>query len=98
MLLIFRYAVLGQINNFGAKYPPLKVFIKRTELIMQLNSAPLITHEAVKGLSARPLNPTPTVFNFSAEISQKYNTTSKEVILNHLRDFKGWNDSLLHHF
>ena len=61
---------------------------------MQLNSAPLITHEAVKGPSARPLNPTPTVFNFSAEISQKYNTTSKEVILNHLRDFKGWNDSL----
>ena len=84
--------------NFGVRYVPPKVFIKRTELIMQLNSAPLITHEAVKGPSARPLNPTPTVFNFSTEISQKYNTTSKEVILNNLRDFKGWNDSLLHRF
>ena len=38
---------------------------------MQLNSAPLITREAIKGPSARPLNPTPTVFNFSTEISQK---------------------------
>ena len=84
--------------NFGVRYVPPKVFIKRTELIMQLNSAPLITHEAVKSPSARPLNPTPTVFNFSTEISQKYNTTSKEVILNNLRDFKGWNDSLLHYF
>ena len=62
---------------------------------MQLNSAPLITHEAVKGLSERPLNPTPSVFNISTEISQKYNTRRKEVILNNLRDFKGWNDSFL---
>ena len=84
--------------NFGVKYVPPKVFIKRTELIVQLNSAPLITHEAVKGPSERPLNPTPTVFNISTEISQKYNTTSKEVILNNLRDFKGWNDSLLYRF
>ena len=61
---------------------------------MQLNSAPLITREAIKGPSARPLNPTPTVFNFSTEISQKYNTTSKEVMLNNQKDFKGWNDSL----
>ena len=98
MLLIFKYRVAGQVANFGAKYLSLKVFIKRTELIMQLNRAPLITHEAVKDLSARPLNPTPTVFNFSTKISRKYNTTSKEVILNNLRDFKGWNDSLLHHF
>ena len=84
--------------NFGVKYFPPKVFIKRTELIVQLNSAPLITDEAVKGPSERPLNPTPSVFNISTEISQKYNTTSKEVILNNLRDFKGWNDSLLHRF
>ena len=67
--------------NFGVKYVPPKVFIKRTELIMQLNSAPLITDETVKGPSARPLNPTPTVLNVSTEISQKYNTTSKEVII-----------------
>ena len=98
MLLIFRIGELGQIENFRAKDPLFKVVIKRTELIMQLNSAPLITHEAVKGPSERPLNPTPTVFNISTEISQKYNTTSKEVILNNLRDFKGWNDSLLHRF
>ncbi|XP_073256022.1 vasoactive intestinal polypeptide receptor 1-like isoform X2 [Porites lutea] len=45
---------------------------------MQLNSAPLITDETVKGPSERPFNPTPTVLNFSTEISQKYNTTSKE--------------------
>ena len=81
--------------NFGVKYVPPKVFIKRTELIVQLNSAPLITQEAVKGPSERPLNPTPTVFNISTEISQKYNTTSKEVILNNLRDFKGWNDCIV---
>ena len=65
------------------------VFIKRSSL----NSAPLIrliTHEAVKGPSARPSNPTPTVFKFSTEISQKYNTTSKEVII------KGRNASLLY--
>ena len=98
LLLIFKYRVDGPLANFGVKYVPPKVYIKRTELIMQLNSAPLITHEAVKGPSARPLNPTPTVFNVSTETSQKYNTTSKEVILNNLRDFKGWNDSLLHHF
>ena len=55
---------------------------------MQLNSAPLITREAIKGPSARPLNQTPTVFNFSTEISQKYNTTSKEVILNNQKVFK----------
>ena len=98
LLLIFKYRVDGQMANFGVKYVPPKVFIKRTELIVQLNSAPLITHEAVKGPSERPLNPTPTVFNISTEISQKYNTTSKEVILNNLRDFRGWNDSLLHRF
>ena len=98
LLLIFKYRVDGQMANFGVKYVPPKVFIKRTELIVQLNSAPLITHEAVKGPSERPLNPTPSVFNISTEISQKYNTTSKEVILNNLRDFKGWNDSLLHRF
>ena len=56
---------------------------------MQLNSAPLISREAIKGPSARPLNPTPTAFNFSTEISQKYNTTSKEVMLNNQKDFKG---------
>ena len=60
---------------------PAKVFIERTELIRQLNSAPLITDETIKGPSERPLNPTPTVVNFSTEISQKYNTTSKEVII-----------------
>ena len=65
---------------------------------MQLNRAPLITDETVKGLSERPLNPTPTVLNFSTEISQKYNTTSKEVMLNNQKDFKGWNVSLPHHF
>ena len=70
-----------QLENFGVKYVPPKLFIQRTELIIQLNSAPLITDETVKGPSARPLNPTPTVFNFSTEISQKYNTTSKEVII-----------------
>ena len=48
---------------------------------MQLNSAPLITEETVKGPSARPLNPTQTVLNFSTEISRKFNTTSKEVII-----------------
>ena len=48
---------------------------------MQLNSAPLITDETVKGPSERPLNSTPTVLNFSTEFSQKYNTTSKEVII-----------------
>ena len=65
---------------------------------MQLNSAPLITRQGIKGPSARPLNPTSTVFNFSTEISQKYNTTSKEVMLNNQKDFKGWNVSLPHHF
>ena len=73
--------VAGQLRNFGEKYVPSKVFIQRTELIKQLNSAPLITYETVKGPSARHLNPTPTVLNFSTEISQKYNTTSKEVII-----------------
>ena len=87
-----------QLANFGVKHVPPKVFIKRTELIMQLNSAPLITHEPVKSSSASSLNPTPTVFNFSTKISQKYNTTRKEVILNNQKGFKGWNDSLLHHF
>ena len=48
---------------------------------MQLNSAPLITDETVKGPSERPFNPTPTVLNFSTDISQKYNTASKEVII-----------------
>ena len=62
---------------------------------MQLNSAPLISREAIKGPSSRPLNPTPTVFYFSTEISQKYNTTSKEVMLNNQKDFKGWKDSVL---
>ena len=71
----------GQLGNFGLKYVPPKLFIQRTELIMQLNSAPLITDETIKGPSARPLNPTPTVLNFSTEISQKYNTASKEVII-----------------
>ena len=59
---------------------------------MQLNS------KAIKGPSARPLNTTPTVFNFSTEISQKYNTVSKEVMLNNQKDFKGWKYSVLHHF
>ena len=69
-------------KNFGKKKDvPTKVFIERTELIRQLNSAPLITDETIKGPSERPLNPTPTVVNFSTEISQKYNTTSKEVII-----------------
>ncbi|CAH3022693.1 unnamed protein product [Porites evermanni] len=76
--MIKNLGVDGQMANFGVKYVPPKVFIKRTELIMQLNSAPLITDETVKGPSERPLNPTPTVFNFSTEISQKYSTTSKE--------------------
>ena len=58
---------------------------------MQLNSAPLITREAIK-------NPTPTIFNFSTEISEKYNTTSKEVMLNNQKDFKGWKDLVLHYF
>ena len=71
----------GQLGNFGLKYVPPKLFIQRTELIMQLNRAPLITDETVKGPSARPLNPTPTVLNFSTDISQKYNTASKEVII-----------------
>ena len=71
----------GLLGNFGVKYVPPKLFIQRTELIMQLNRAPLITDETVKGPSARPLNPTPTVLNFSTDISQKYNTTSKEVII-----------------
>ena len=67
-------------------------------MVMQLNSAPLVTHETVKDPSARPLNPKPTAFKVLTEVPQKYNTTSKEVILNNLRDFKGWNDSLLHRF
>ena len=71
----------GQLANFRVKTDPPKLFIQRPELIMQLNSAPLITDETVKDPSARPLNPTPTVFNFSTEISQKYNTASKEVII-----------------
>ena len=69
-------------ENFGKnKHVQAIVFIERTELIRQLNSAPLITDETIKGPSERPLNPTPTVVNFSTEISQKYNTTSKEVII-----------------
>ena len=58
---------------------------------MQLNSAPLITREVIK-------SPTPTTFNFSTEISEKYNTTSKEVMLNNQKDFKGWKDLVLHYF
>ena len=74
---------MGAISekNFGKTDDPAKVVIERTELIRQLNSAPLITDETVKGPSERPLNPTPTVLNFSTDISQKYNTTSKEVII-----------------
>ena len=71
----------GQLANFGVKYVRPKLFIQRTELIMQLNRVPLITDETVKGPSERPFNSTPTVLNFSTEISQKYNTTSKEVIV-----------------
>ena len=64
-------------KNFGKKKDvPTKVFIERTEFIRQF-----ITDETIKGPSERPLNPTPTVVNFSTEISQKYNTTSKEVII-----------------
>ena len=70
-----------QLRNFVVKSVPPKVFIERIQLIMQLHSAPLITDETVKGPSERPFNPTPTVLNFSTEISQKYNTTSKEVII-----------------
>ena len=70
-----------QLANFRVKYVPPTLVIQRLELIMQLNSAPLITDETVKGPSARPLNPTPTVLNFSTEISQKYDTANKEVII-----------------
>ena len=72
--------------------------IARRELIMQLNSAPLITHEAVKVPSARPLNPTPTVFTFSTEISRKYNTTSKEVIITKKALKVGMPHYYMHHF
>ena len=72
--------------------------IERRELIMQLNSAPLITHEAVKDPSARPLNPTPTVFKFSTEISRKYNTTSKEVIITKKALKVGMPHYCMHHF
>ena len=41
---------MGAISrNFGKKDVPAKVFIERTELIRQLNSAPLITDETIKG-------------------------------------------------
>ncbi|CAH3032747.1 unnamed protein product [Porites lobata] len=62
------------LGNFEEKNVPSKVLIQRTELIMQLNS------KAIKGPSARPLNSTPTVFNFSTEISQKYNTATEPSI------------------
>ena len=78
------------------------VSIKRSSLIvglcMPLNSAPLITHEAVKGPSAKPLNPTPTVFNFLAEISQNYNTTSKEVKIIKKALKAGMPHYCMHHF
>ena len=67
-------------------------------MIMQLNSAPLVTHEAVKDPSARPLNPKPTAFKVLTEVPQKYNTTTKEVIITEKALKLGMPHYCMHHF
>ena len=76
------------MKNFGSQQFFLFVEIKRKELIIQLNTAPLIRPKIATAPSEGPLKPKPTGVIFTpAEETQKRSNTS----LNKVRRRKKYN-------